>query len=96
MKPTVLRPNSRTQLSDTLSLCSFLNGRGQVSHPLRATGKIIVFLYILMLTFLDGGREYQILWTMPVQDQYNYVFLFMTINITFIGMQKIKNSLHLR
>jgi hypothetical protein len=38
-------------LSNTLSLCSSLNVRDQVSHPYRSTGKFIV-LYILIFKFL--------------------------------------------
>jgi hypothetical protein len=33
-----------------------LNVRDQVSHPYKATGKIM-FLYILIFTFLDNRRE---------------------------------------
>jgi hypothetical protein len=44
--------------SNTLSLCSSLNVRDQVSHPYRTTGKIIV-LYIVIVTFSDNrqGRK---------------------------------------
>jgi hypothetical protein len=44
-----------TLFSNTLSLCSSLNVRDQVSHPYRTTGKIIV-LYILMLNFFNSRR----------------------------------------
>jgi hypothetical protein len=51
--------------SNTLSLCSFLNVRDQVSHPYRTTSKIIV-LYILIIMSVDektkahglNGRKY--------------------------------------
>jgi hypothetical protein len=42
-----------TLLSNTLSLCSFLNARDQISHPYISTGKIIV-LYIPIVTFSDN------------------------------------------
>jgi hypothetical protein len=48
--------------SNTLSLCSSLNVRDQVSHPYRIKGKII-FLYILMFTFFDSRREDRRFWT---------------------------------
>jgi hypothetical protein len=41
-----------TLFSDTLTLCSSLNVRNQVSHPYKNAGKIIV-LYVLILTCLD-------------------------------------------
>ncbi|PNF19236.1 hypothetical protein B7P43_G08216 [Cryptotermes secundus] len=44
-----------TLFSNTLSLCSSLNSRDQVSHPYRTTGKIIV-LHILNL-FLYSRQE---------------------------------------
>jgi hypothetical protein len=45
----------------TLSLCSSLNVRDQVSHPYRTTGKIIV-LYILICMFFDSRRENERFW----------------------------------
>jgi hypothetical protein len=55
--PLALSPFGRnihlsTLFSNTLSLCSSLNVREQVSHPYRTTGKIVV-LYILIITLLD-------------------------------------------
>jgi hypothetical protein len=47
---------------DTLSLCSSLNVRHQVSHPRRTTGKIIV-LYIQIFMCLDSRREDKKFWT---------------------------------
>jgi hypothetical protein len=44
----------RTLFSNTLSLCSSLSVRYQVSHPYKTTGRIMV-LYILTFTFLDTG-----------------------------------------
>src|SRR5215468_6003820 len=41
-----------TLFSNTLSLCSSLSVRDQVSHPYKTTGKIIV-LYALIFVFLD-------------------------------------------
>jgi hypothetical protein len=41
-----------TLFSNSLSQCSSLNVRDQVSHPCRTTGKIIV-LYILIFMFVD-------------------------------------------
>jgi hypothetical protein len=48
---SILGPNIplSTLLSDTLSLCSSLNVRDQVSHPYKTTGNFLA-LYILMNT----------------------------------------------
>jgi hypothetical protein len=43
----------RTLFSNTLSLCSSLDMRDQVSHPYKTTGRIMV-LYILTFTSLDS------------------------------------------
>jgi hypothetical protein len=48
--------------SNTLSLCSSLSVRDQVSHPYKTTGRIMV-LYILTFTFLEIKRENKRLWT---------------------------------
>jgi hypothetical protein len=48
--------------SNTLSLCSSLNIRDQVSHPYRTTGKIIV-LYIPIFMFFYSRREDKRFWT---------------------------------
>jgi hypothetical protein len=47
--------------SNTLSLCSTLNFRDQISHPYRTTGKIIVS-YICTFTILDK-RQVKRFWT---------------------------------
>jgi hypothetical protein len=52
----------RLLFSNTLSICSSLYVRDQVSHPHKTSGKIMV-LYILTLTFLDNRREDKRLWT---------------------------------
>jgi hypothetical protein len=55
---SLLGPNIllRTLFSNTLSLCSSLSVRDQVSHPYKTTGRIMV-LYILTFTFLDSRRD---------------------------------------
>jgi hypothetical protein len=60
---SVFDPNIilRTLFSNTLSLCSSLNVRDQVSHPYKK-GRIMV-LYIWTFTFLDSRRDDKILWT---------------------------------
>jgi hypothetical protein len=45
----------RTLFSNILSLCSSLNMRDQVSHPYRATGRIMV-LFILTFNSLTAGE----------------------------------------
>ena len=55
---SLLGPNTllSTLFSNTLSLRSSLSVSGQVSHPYRTTGNIIV-LYILIFKFLDSKME---------------------------------------
>jgi hypothetical protein len=56
-------PNSllSTLFSNTLSLCSFLNVRDQVSHPCRTAGKIKV-LYIQIVMLSHSRREDKRFW----------------------------------
>ena len=51
-----------TFFSNTVILCSTVNVRDQVSHPLKSTGKIIV-LYVLIFVYFDSTREDKIFWT---------------------------------
>jgi hypothetical protein len=51
-----------TLFSNTLSLCSTLNVRDQVSKPYRTAGKIIA-LYSLIFMFLDSRREDERFWS---------------------------------
>jgi hypothetical protein len=48
--------------SNTLSLCSSLNVRDQVSHPYRTKGKLVV-LYILIFMFFYSRHEDRRFWT---------------------------------
>jgi hypothetical protein len=50
-----------TVLSGNSSPCSFLDVRDQVSHPYETTDRIILYLYILIFTFRDNGREDKVL-----------------------------------
>jgi hypothetical protein len=61
---SILGPNIllSTLFSNTLSLCSFLTVRDQVSHPYRITGKIIVF-YIVIFRFSKSRWEDRRFWT---------------------------------
>jgi hypothetical protein len=61
---SLLGPNIllSTLFSNTLSLCSYLNVRDQVSHPYKTTGRIMV-LQMLTFTFLDSRRADRRLWT---------------------------------
>ena len=56
----LLGPNIllNTIFSNTLSFLSSRNVNDQVSHPYKATGKII-FLYILIFKFFDSNLEYK-------------------------------------
>jgi hypothetical protein len=61
---SLLGPNIllRTLFSNTLSPCSSLSVRDQVSHPYKIAGRIMV-LYILTFTFLDSRQDDKRLWT---------------------------------
>jgi hypothetical protein len=44
--------------ANTLSLCSSLNVRDQVSHPYKTTGRIMVFVYFnLYICRHQAGRQ---------------------------------------
>jgi hypothetical protein len=65
---SLLDPNIllSTLFSNTLSLCSSLNVRDQVSHLYKSTGNI-VDLYILIFTFPDRRREDRRLWRLWIE-----------------------------
>jgi hypothetical protein len=52
LQPPIFGPN----ILNTLSICSSLNARDQVSHPYRTTGKIIL-LCILIYMFLTADEK---------------------------------------
>jgi hypothetical protein len=62
--PSYFRSNIllSTLFSNTLSLCSSLNVRNQVSHPYKTIGKVIV-LCILIFKFFDSRQAEISFWT---------------------------------
>jgi hypothetical protein len=46
-----------TLFSNTLSLCSSINVKNEVSHPYRTTGKIIVFYFLIFLYILAAESQ---------------------------------------
>jgi hypothetical protein len=82
-----------TLFSNTLSLCSSLNVRDQVSHPYRTTCKIIVF-YSLIFTFFRQQTEWQniLYWmvgsTTRIQSSLNFLwikFSFLTVTLKYLN-----------
>jgi hypothetical protein len=79
--------------SNTLSLCSSLNVRDQVSHPCRTTGKIIV-LNTLIFKVLDSRREDKRFWTewWKALPEFNFLLISSWIRFWFvIVVQKYLN-----
>jgi hypothetical protein len=72
-----------TLFSNTLSLCSSLNVRVQVSHPYRTTCKT-VFLYILIFTFLRSRQEGKRSRTTKVIIFYSSFIRFFKLMTTFL------------
>jgi hypothetical protein len=70
---SITSPFFGPNILNTLSLWSFHNIRDQVSRPYRTIGKII-FLYILIFTFLDSRGEDRRLWTEWHQALVNSVY----------------------
>jgi hypothetical protein len=56
---SILSPNNflNTLLLNTLSLCSSLNARHQVSHPYRTTGKIIIICIVHAFSYPKGSAR---------------------------------------
>jgi hypothetical protein len=52
----------RTLFSHTLSLCSSLNIRDQVSHPYKTTGRIMFFFFNLYTTRQQAGWQKTLDW----------------------------------
>jgi hypothetical protein len=71
----------------------------KVSHPYKATGKIIV-LYILIFTFQDSRREDKIFHVLSIENGgrfkiFKFRFKFTTFNLTRIDYFSLKDRKHL-
>jgi hypothetical protein len=77
-----------TLLSKTLSLCTSLNVRDQVSHPYRNTGKIIIWNILIFMLF-DSRREDGSFWSEWWQHKCCILLL---IVVDLLGAHNVKRD----
>jgi hypothetical protein len=57
-----------TLFNNTLSLCSSLNVRDQVSHPHKTTGKIMILHFLIFMYFEEHQYSIKIKWKLRMEE----------------------------